>query len=35
MEHVGIALGGGGAKGISHVVVLETLEEMGLKPLFV
>jgi NTE family protein len=32
---IGIALGGGGAKGISHVLVLEALEEMNLKPSFV
>tara|TARA_R110001592_G_scaffold116059_1_gene316992 strand:+ start:130440 stop:131273 length:834 start_codon:yes stop_codon:yes gene_type:complete len=32
---IGIALGGGGAKGISHILVLEALEEMDLKPSFV
>ena len=32
---IGVALGGGGAKGISHVLVLEALEEMELKPSFV
>lgn len=35
IENVGLALGGGGAKGISHVIVLEALEELGLKPSFV
>jgi NTE family protein len=27
-----IALGGGGARGIAHVVVLETLDELGIRP---
>ena len=29
---VAIALGGGGARGIAHVVVLEALDEMGIRP---
>lgn len=29
---LGIALGGGGAKGLAHVSMLEALDEMGLKP---
>jgi NTE family protein len=29
---IGLALGGGGARGIAHVVVVETLDELGLKP---
>jgi NTE family protein len=29
---VAIALGGGGARGISHIVVLEALDELGVKP---
>ena len=32
MKKIGLALGGGGAKGISHVLMLEALEEMGLRP---
>ena len=32
MEKIGLALGGGGAKGVSHLLILEALEEMGLKP---
>ncbi len=32
MERIGLALGGGGAKGVSHLLILEALEEMGLKP---
>ena len=32
---IGIALGGGGAKGLAHVVMLEALDEMGLKPAYV
>ena len=30
-----IALGGGGARGIAHIVVLEALEELGVKPVAV
>lgn len=29
---IGLALGGGGARGLAHIVVLEALEEMGIKP---
>ncbi len=29
---IGLALGGGGARGLAHVVVLEALEDLGLKP---
>ncbi len=29
---IGLALGGGGARGLAHLVALEALEEMGLKP---
>ncbi|WP_461515681.1 patatin-like phospholipase family protein [Porticoccus sp.] len=32
MKKIGLALGGGGAKGVSHLLILEALEEMGLKP---
>jgi NTE family protein len=32
MLKIGLALGGGGAKGFAHVPILEGLEEMGLKP---
>lgn len=32
---IGIALGGGGAKGLAHIGVLEILEEIGIKPHFV
>ena len=28
---VGVALGGGGAKGLAHIAVLQTLDEMGVK----
>ncbi|PCJ90855.1 MAG: patatin [Porticoccaceae bacterium] len=34
-KNIGLALGGGGAKGISHVLVLEALEEMGLRPSYI
>ena len=29
---VAIALGGGGARGLAHIVVLEALDELGLRP---
>lgn len=29
---VGLALGAGGARGIAHIVVLETLDELGITP---
>lgn len=29
---IGIALGGGGAKGLAHIPVLETLDGLGLRP---
>ena len=32
MKSVGVALGGGGARGIAHIAVLEALDDMGVKP---
>ncbi|ADK86108.1 Patatin [Desulfarculus baarsii DSM 2075] len=32
MKKIGLALGGGGAKGLAHLLMLEALDEMGLKP---
>ena len=32
MLKVGLALGGGGAKGFAHVPILEALDEMGIRP---
>ncbi len=32
---LGVALGGGGAKGLAHIGVLEALEENGIKPQFI
>ena len=29
---IGLALGGGAARGLAHIVVLEALDEMGVKP---
>jgi NTE family protein len=29
---IGLALGAGGARGLAHIVVLEALDELGLKP---
>lgn len=32
---IGLALGGGAARGLAHIVVLEALDEMGIRPDFV
>ncbi len=32
MKKIGIALGGGGAKGFAHIPVLEVFDELGIKP---
>ena len=32
MKTVALALGGGGARGLAHIPVLEALDEMGVKP---
>ena len=32
MKSVALALGGGGARGLAHIVVAEALDEMGIKP---
>jgi len=32
MKTVGLALGGGGARGLAHIAVAEALDEMGVKP---
>ena len=29
---IGLALGGGGARGIAHLLMLEVLDELGLRP---
>ena len=29
---IGLALGGGAARGLAHVLMLEALDEMGLRP---
>src|SRR5689334_15147366 len=31
-RRIGLALGGGGARGFGHIPVLEALDELGLKP---
>ena len=31
-EGIGLALGSGGANGLAHIIVLETLEELGVRP---
>ena len=32
MKRVALALGGGGARGLAHIAVLEILDEMGIRP---
>jgi len=32
LPRIGLALGGGGAKGLAHILVLETLDELGIRP---
>ena len=32
MKRIGVALGGGGARGIAHIAFLKALDEMGLRP---
>lgn len=32
---IGLALGGGGARGLAHIAVLEAFDELGLKPDFI
>jgi NTE family protein len=32
MKTLGLALGGGGARGLAHIAVLEALDDMGVKP---
>jgi NTE family protein len=32
MKRIGLALGGGGAKGLSHIAFLKALDEMGIHP---
>ncbi len=35
MAKIGIALGGGGAKGLAHIPILEVFEELGIRPVCV
>ena len=32
MKSFALALGGGGARGLAHIAVIEALDEMGVKP---
>jgi NTE family protein len=32
VPRIGVALGGGGARGLAHIVMLEALDELGIKP---
>ena len=32
MQKIGIALGGGGARGLAHIVMLEALDDLGVRP---
>ncbi|MFM1892121.1 MAG: hypothetical protein RLZ44_1198, partial [Pseudomonadota bacterium] len=29
---IGLALGGGGARGVAHILVFEALDELGVRP---
>lgn len=35
MKKIGLALGGGGAKGLAHVLLLEALDELHIKPTYI
>jgi NTE family protein len=32
---IGLALGGGGARGLAHIAILEAFDELGLKPVMI
>ncbi|MBN9266495.1 MAG: patatin-like phospholipase family protein [Hyphomicrobium sp.] len=32
---IGLALGGGGARGLAHVLILEAFDELGIRPTFI
>ena len=32
MKRIGVALGAGGAKGLSHIAFLQALDELGVRP---
>ncbi|MCV6627800.1 MAG: patatin-like phospholipase family protein, partial [Cellvibrionaceae bacterium] len=32
MKQVGLALGGGGVRGLAHILALEALDDCGVKP---
>ncbi|MDF7797837.1 patatin-like phospholipase family protein [Pontiellaceae bacterium B1224] len=35
MKKIGLALGGGGAKGFAHIPILEVFDELGIKPSYI
>ena len=35
MTKIGLALGGGGARGIAHIHVLEAFDDLGIKPMVI
>lgn len=35
MKKIGLALGGGGAKGFAHIPILEVFDELGIKPAYI
>ena len=32
LPSIGLALGGGGARGLAHILMLEVFDELGLRP---
>ena len=32
MKKIGISFGGGGARGLAHISMIEAFEELGIKP---
>ena len=35
MKTFALALGGGGARGLAHIPVMEAIEELGVKPVVI
>jgi NTE family protein len=35
MPRIALALGGGGARGLAHILILEAFDELGIRPVFI